>query len=203
MTLESLYMGSWRVLTVTAATGLCFFGSGLSTASADTGSTGALVRTAKSAPWKTAMSRVRTVQAPTLSAPAVVSAPLVTVTDPAVTFANSIVTLVNAERAAARLPALKVSTCATGYAVTWSKTMATTGSFEHQSLTPMMASCGGRGAGENIAFGGTSPEQFMTMWMNSAGHKANILRASFTHIGVGVAKSSSGRWYATQDFLTY
>ena len=201
-------MGSWRVLTVTAATGLCFFGSGLSTASADTGSTGALVRTAKSAPWKTAISRgVRTVKAPTVSAPvtapAVVSAPLVTVTDPAVTFASAIVTLVNAERAAAGLAALKVSTCATGYAVTWSRTMATTASFEHQSLTPMMASCGGRGAGENIAYGGTSPEQFMTMWMNSPGHKANILRATFTHIGVGVAKSDSGRWYATQDFLTY
>jgi uncharacterized protein YkwD len=199
-------MGHWRVLTVTAATGLCFFGAGLPAASADTGSTGALVRTAKSAPWKNALSRgVRTVTAPTsttTTAPAVVTAPLVTVTDPAVTFANAIVTLVNAERAAAGLPALKVSTCATGYAVTWSKHMAATADFSHQSLTPMFAACAARGAGENIAFGATSPEQFMTMWMNSPGHKANILRASFTHIGVGMAKSSSGRWYATQDFLT-
>ena len=202
-------MGHWRLLTVTAATGLCLFGTGLPAASADTG---ALVRATKSSPWKTKVTRsVTTVTAPTTStaptstapAPAVVSAPLVTVTDPAVTFANSIVTMVNAERAAAGLAPLKVSTCATGYAVTWSKTMASTLNFSHQSLTPMMSTCGGRGAGENIAYGATSPEQFMTMWMNSAGHKANILRASFTHIGVGVAKSAAGRWYATQDFLTY
>jgi uncharacterized protein YkwD len=80
--------------------------------------------------------------------------------------------------------------------------MAATGDFSHQSLTPILTGCGARGAGENIAYGASSADGFMSLWMNSAGHRANILRASFTHIGVGVARSADGRWYATQDFLT-
>ena len=39
--------------------------------------------------------------------------------------------------------------------------------------------------GENIAAGQTSPERVMTAWMNSEGHRANILNASFTRLGVG------------------
>jgi uncharacterized protein YkwD len=41
-------------------------------------------------------------------------------------------------------------------------------------------------AGENIAAGQRSPEEVMNSWMNSSGHKANILNGSFTKIGVGV-----------------
>ena len=40
-------------------------------------------------------------------------------------------------------------------------------------------------AGENIAFGASSPESVMDMWMNSEGHRANILNESFDTIGVG------------------
>jgi uncharacterized protein YkwD len=127
---------------------------------------------------------------------------VVTVVDPAVTFARELARLVNVERADAGLGPLSVSTCAGGYAVAWSKHMAGTGEFSHQSLTPIMSGCSARGAGENIAYGGNSAAQFMSMWMNSAGHKANILRGSFTHIGVGVARNANGTWYATQDFLT-
>ena len=41
----------------------------------------------------------------------------------------------------------------------------------------------------------------MTSWMNSPGHKANILSKDFTEIGVGVAKNESGTIYWTQDFI--
>lgn len=40
-------------------------------------------------------------------------------------------------------------------------------------------------AGENIALGQTTPEQVVEAWMNSEGHRENILNQSYTHIGVG------------------
>jgi len=200
-------MRHWRLLTVTATTGFCLFGMGLPAAqAADSAPTSsALMRAAKASPWKSTLTRGirRTTVAPALTvATGPAPAPVVTVTDPSVAFAQRVAELVNVERAKAGLPGLQVSTCAQSFAVSWSRTMAATGDFSHQSLLPVMTGCGARGAGENIAYGAASAEEFMTMWMNSAGHRANILRATFTHIGVGMARSDSGRWYGTQDFLT-
>ncbi|WP_370542062.1 CAP domain-containing protein [Amycolatopsis sp. FDAARGOS 1241] len=50
---------------------------------------------------------------------------------------------------------------------------------------------------ENIAKGATSAKQVMQLWMNSSGHRANILNCQLTKLGVGV--NTSG-WYWTQDF---
>lgn len=55
-----------------------------------------------------------------------------------------------------------------------------------------------RSAGENIARGQSTPQAVVNAWMNSSGHRANILNSSFTHIGVGYA--SSGRYW-TQMFI--
>ncbi|HET6529650.1 MAG TPA: CAP domain-containing protein [Actinoplanes sp.] len=59
-----------------------------------------------------------------------------------------------------------------------------------------------RGAGENIAKGYRTPEAVMTGWMNSAGHKANILNCGFRDLGVGVAADTGGTLLWTQDFGT-
>lgn len=56
-------------------------------------------------------------------------------------------------------------------------------------------------AGENIAMGQKTPAEVMTAWMNSPGHRANILSPSYTQIGVGLAKTSSGVPYWTQEFI--
>jgi uncharacterized YkwD family protein/spore coat assembly protein SafA len=56
-----------------------------------------------------------------------------------------------------------------------------------------------RSAGENIAKGYRTPKEVVDGWMNSPGHRANILNASFTRIGVGYA--SDGRYW-TQMFIT-
>ena len=56
-----------------------------------------------------------------------------------------------------------------------------------------------RGSGENIAWGQKSPEQVMEGWMNSAGHRANILNEKFTSIGVGYVQIG-GVNYWTQLF---
>ena len=55
-----------------------------------------------------------------------------------------------------------------------------------------------RTAGENIAQGYTTPQSVVNGWMNSSGHRANILNSSYTHIGVGYV--ASGRYW-TQMFI--
>lgn len=56
-------------------------------------------------------------------------------------------------------------------------------------------------AGENIAMGQRTPEEVMNAWMNSPGHKANILSPTYTQIGVGMAKDGKGKIYWTQMFI--
>ncbi|HNW05179.1 MAG TPA: SafA/ExsA family spore coat assembly protein [Oscillospiraceae bacterium] len=77
--------------------------------------------------------------------------------------------------------------------------------FSHTSPTygspfDMMKSFGFtyRTAGENIAMGYKTPQAVVDAWMNSPGHRANILNASYTQIGVGYVASGS---YWTQEFI--
>ena len=56
-----------------------------------------------------------------------------------------------------------------------------------------------RTAGENIARGQATPEAVVNAWMNSSGHRKNILSTSFTHIGVGYADNGN---YWTQMFIS-
>ncbi|MBS4538451.1 SafA/ExsA family spore coat assembly protein [Clostridium sp. D2Q-11] len=56
-------------------------------------------------------------------------------------------------------------------------------------------------AGENIAYGQRTAEEVMNSWMNSPGHRSNILGGSFDQIGVGVAKAKNGTYYWTQMFI--
>lgn len=56
-----------------------------------------------------------------------------------------------------------------------------------------------RTAGENIAYGQRTPQEVVTGWMNSPGHRANILNANFGKIGIGVYQSN-GVYYWTQLF---
>ena len=55
-----------------------------------------------------------------------------------------------------------------------------------------------RGAGENIAMGYPTPQAVVNAWMNSSGHRANILNAAYTKIGVGYV---AGGNYWTQMFI--
>ncbi|MBQ8371879.1 MAG: SafA/ExsA family spore coat assembly protein [Clostridia bacterium] len=86
-----------------------------------------------------------------------------------------------------------------------SQDMRDNGYFSHTSPVygspfQMMKSFGitYRTAGENIAKGQSSPEAVVNAWMNSPGHRANILNASFTEIGVGYV--ADGRYW-TQMFI--
>ena len=123
-------------------------------------------------------------------------------------FQNQVLTLVNQQRAANGLKALSMDSALTKTATLKSQDMAKLGYFDHTSPTygspfDMMKQFGitYRAAGENIAMGQTSPQQVMQDWMNSPGHRANILNSSFTKLGVGIAQNSSGQYYWTQQFI--
>lgn len=57
--------------------------------------------------------------------------------------------------------------------------------------------------GENIAFGQLNPKTVVKDWMNSKGHKANILSKNYSYIGVGCFETSTGHLYWTQSFCNY
>ncbi|WP_242944035.1 SafA/ExsA family spore coat assembly protein [Clostridium sp. N3C] len=80
--------------------------------------------------------------------------------------------------------------------------------FSHNSPTygspfNMMESFGIRfsAAGENIASGQKTPAEVVAAWMNSPGHRANILSPTYNQLGVGLAISKSGKYYWTQMFI--
>ena len=123
-------------------------------------------------------------------------------------FQNQVLELVNHERTSRGLNALTMDTALNKTATLKSEDMANLGYFDHTSPTygspfDMMKQFGisYQSAGENIAMGQTSPEQVMTGWMNSEGHRANILNSSFTKIGIGIAQNSNGQYYWTQQFI--
>lgn len=106
-------------------------------------------------------------------------------------FASQVVTLVNQERAKAGLSPLSSDASLANVALVKAKDMYNNNYFDHNSPTygspfDMMKSFGisYRYAGENIAKGQRSPQEVMNAWMNSPGHKANILGSNFTKIGV-------------------
>lgn len=121
-------------------------------------------------------------------------------------FEEQVVALVNEERAKAGLSPLTLDTRAASAAAVRSGEIQT--SFSHTrpdgssfSTALTQAGINYRSSGENIAYGQTTPEQVMNSWMNSSGHRANILNADFTSIGVGYTQSSSGTPYWTQLFF--
>lgn len=58
----------------------------------------------------------------------------------------------------------------------------------------------GSPVGENIAWGQRSPAEVMTSWLNSAGHRANILDSRYRNIGVGCVIDAGGAYWWTQNF---
>lgn len=112
-----------------------------------------------------------------------------------------ILVLVNAERAKAGLSKVTANSCADGFAESWAPKIQHDGALSHQSLQPILSSCHASTVGENVAYGNVTADEMMTMWMNSTGHRANILNPHFTGIGIAAVTDSSGRWYGVQDFV--
>ena len=82
---------------------------------------------------------------------------------------------------------LTAGSCADVYAERWGAYLARTGTFYHQSMYPILAR------------GNVSVARFITAWMLSPGHRANILDGRLTRIGVG-AVYVRGQWVVATDF---
>nr|WP_156177775.1 CAP domain-containing protein [Bacillus sp. SA1-12] len=119
--------------------------------------------------------------------------------------AQQVIDLTNAERQKNGLPPLKGDTQLSGVAQKKSEDMRQNNYFSHTSPTygspfDMMRDFGVtyKTAGENIAQGQQTPQQVVQAWMNSEGHRKNILSRDFTHIGVGY-DANGHHW--TQMFI--
>ncbi len=120
-------------------------------------------------------------------------------------YAQQVIDLTNKERANAGLPALKADAALSNVAQKKSEDMQKNNYFSHTSPTygspfDMMRDFGisYKTAGENIAQGQRTPQEVVNAWMNSPGHRKNILSQQFTHIGVGY-ESGGNHW--TQMFI--
>ncbi len=120
-------------------------------------------------------------------------------------FADDVIALVNQERAAEGIDPVYALPILNEAAAVRAKEC--TELFEHER--PDGTSCATvldefgvtwHAWGENIAYGYSSPKNFMEGWMNSEGHRKNILNSSYTHMGVGVT-CFNGIIYCTQSFV--
>ncbi|MEK9521195.1 CAP domain-containing protein [Streptomyces venezuelae] len=161
----------------------------------------------------------RTTAAPTTKAPApkpepkpdpTTEAPVAKPAAPSTTDRSAaaeaeVVRLVNDERAKVGCSPVSADARLAALAGAFSSDMAARGFFDHtdpDGATPWVraekAGVSGLG-GENIARGQADAAAVMQSWMNSDGHRANILNCDFTTLGVGVHFADGGPWW-TQDF---
>ncbi|MDX3053324.1 CAP domain-containing protein, partial [Streptomyces scabiei] len=120
--------------------------------------------------------------------------------------ADRVLELVNAERAKAGCSPVTVDAKLTKAAQNHSQDMADHSNMSHtgsdgSSMTDRLGRVGYayRSAGENVAAGYGTADSVMDGWMNSPGHKANILNCGFKEIGIGLAGPGN---YWTQNFGT-
>lgn len=118
---------------------------------------------------------------------------------------QEVLTLTNAEREKAGLAPLQFDEKLVESARAKSKDMSVNQYFSHTSPTygspfDQMQSFGVtyRAAAENIASGQRTPKEVVQAWMNSPGHRQNILTPHFTHIGIGYDQNGN---YWTQQFI--
>ncbi|AXU65421.1 CAP domain-containing protein [Clostridioides difficile] len=123
-------------------------------------------------------------------------------------YQKEVVDLVNVERAKAGLNPLTLDSSISNVATKKSQDMIDNNYFSHNSPTygspfDMLKKFGisYKTAGENIAMGQKTPKEVVNAWMNSEGHRKNIMNPNFSKIGVGVAQKSGGSIYWTQIFV--
>lgn len=123
-------------------------------------------------------------------------------------YASEVLELVNEERAKYSLPSLSYSKELENVAYSHSKDMAENNYFSHTDLSGKSPfdrlsdnNISYKSAAENIAAGQETPEEVMNSWMNSSGHRANILNSSVTKMGIGIYEGSNQKKYWTQMFI--
>lgn len=114
---------------------------------------------------------------------------------------QQVLELVNSARADNGLPPLALNSALGQAAQAHAEDMAANDYFSHTGLDGSTVGVRATAAGydwstvgENIAFGATTAAQVMDLWMNSSGHRANILHSAFSEIGIGVSDGSPLYW---------
>ncbi len=120
----------------------------------------------------------------------------------AASFNDEVVSAVNGHRAAAGQGPVQRDAALDAAAQTWAQSMSSTGVFAHSTSQWREARLapGWSSHGENIAWGYSSASGVMQGWMNSPGHRANILNSSYTRMGTGYVASGN---YWVQIFAGY
>ncbi|WP_341925267.1 CAP domain-containing protein [Nocardioides psychrotolerans] len=120
---------------------------------------------------------------------------------PESTYQTAITVTTNQARVLRDRVRLRGNRCVQGFAVRQAKRMAAQERMFHQDLGPILEKCGLRKVGENVAYGYLTGVQLVLQgWMQSEGHRANILDRQFRLLGSGARRSEDGTWYAAQVF---
>lgn len=95
---------------------------------------------------------------------------------------------------------LKHDKCLNRYAQRQARRMAAKQQMYHQNLRPVLRKCGQRAVAENVAYGFRTPRSNIKAWLNSPGHRRNMLNRGFNRLGVGVVKDDRGVMWTVQVF---
>jgi len=116
-------------------------------------------------------------------------------------YASGLVAETNAVRAQDGLPALAVSGCATAQALERAAALAGGKALEHAPLAPAIEACAPSGmAAENLARAAAAPRDVVVAWLDSSGHRANLLDPGLEQVGVGCLLDGD-RMLCSQVFL--
>jgi uncharacterized protein YkwD len=111
----------------------------------------------------------------------------------------------NGLRASHGVKALQEHDTLTRKAEAWAQHMASTGRLEHSQLSANLGSLRWRALAENVAYSTPSSDTLRSihnMFVNSSGHRANMLGRFYTHMGVGVATDRTGKVWVAEVFAT-
>ncbi|MDM7855464.1 CAP domain-containing protein [Cellulomonas alba] len=117
-----------------------------------------------------------------------------------VRYAARLVALTNAERAREGVAALPISACATVQADVRADALAGGKPLEHAPMEPVMTACGVAEAGENLARAAATPDDVVKAWLQSPGHRSNLLDPTYHEIGVG-CRLDGDQMLCSQVFL--
>lgn len=145
--------------------------------------------------------RARTVALSLLGATALIAVPLTQVAQAASassTLEHSVHMNTDNQRVMHDRAILKKRICIDDFAERHARRMATEQRMYHQDLGPILKACKLSMVGENVAYGYSTGKSVVNAWMNSPGHRANILNKDYRIDGVGAYKGKDGRWYIAQ-----
>ena len=146
--------------------------------------------------------RVALLVVATLLPASLLTSPAVSAPTPEATYASQARKATNAERTSRHLARLSKSTCLQRFAVAQAARLAAARdhSLPHQPLGPILRACDLRAVGENLAYGYPDGNAVVRGWMNSPGHRANILNGGYRQMGLAARKGGDNLWYVAQVF---